>query len=249
MPKNNPLKNNDLYDRWWTNYKSANEEDPGTLYRSSLIIKTISKLNPKNIVDAGCGAGELIDHILKHSHKSFKITGLDVSPKIIEINKNRFRNVRFNTIDLNKNQQITRNYDLVINSEVIEHIKKWEIGITNLSNLTKKGGFLILTTQSGKIFKHHKTLSHLKHFKKVELERELIRNGFRIVDSHYCGWPFMDLKNYLATIFYQSIEKNLLKAEKQSSFNKVVLQIFKVLYAISSKSKGPQIFIAAQKVR
>ena len=90
MSKNNELKNKDLYDRWWTDYKSVNEEDPGTLFRSSLIIETISKLNPKNIVDAGCGAGELIDAILKHYPKPFRISGLDVSSKIIEINKNNY---------------------------------------------------------------------------------------------------------------------------------------------------------------
>lgn len=234
------------YDKWWGEFLSLNIEDPGTTYRTDLVVKEILNLGTKNIVDVGCGSGELIKKITKNV-PGVLLTGLDVSPVIIERNRKEIKNANFDTINLNEDSRFNNKFDMVICCEVIEHVKDWKNAIKGISNLVDTSGYVIVTTQAGKMHKHHKALSHLKHFKKEEIENELTKNGIKILKSYYSGWPFMNLKNYLISIFYNSIENSLFKSQKQSTMNKIAFKIFKFLYAISSKKYGPQIFILGKK--
>jgi len=241
-------KNSDRaqYDKWWSEFITANVEDPGTIHRTDLIIKKIKNLGVSSIVDAGCGSGELIRNILSKT-KGLNISGFDVSENIIERNKKIYKNIDFFCLNLNENASHIKQFELVVCCEVIEHLKKWQKGIATLSNLVRPGGYIIFTTQAGKIYRHHQKLGHLQHFRKGEIEKELLENNFKIMESTYSGWPFMNLKNILADNFYKKVKSSILKAGKQSPINKLVFKVFKVLYKISSKKKGPQIFILAKK--
>lgn len=244
MQKNNTDQKQ--YDKWWTDFVSTNIEDPGTAYRANLIIKKINKLDVKNIADVGCGSGELLRKIMVHT-KDKRLTGYDVSQKIIEINRKKYPNVDFSCLNLNEDSTNENKFDLVICCEVIEHLRNWKKSIKTLSELPKKGGYVIITTQSGKIYNHHKALDHLRHFKKEEIEKELRNNGVKIIESYYSGWPYMNLKNLLAHFFFKNIENSLLKSEKQGPLNKFAFKTFSFLYSISSMSHGPQIFILGKK--
>jgi len=243
MPEN---KDRRQYDKWWSDFLTANIDDPGTIYRTNLIIKKINNLGVSNIVDAGCGSGELIRNILSKT-KGLKLSGFDVSEHIIERNKKIYEEVDFFCLNLNENVSHPKKFDLVVCCEVIEHLENWEKAIATLCALCRNDGYVILTTQAGKIYKHHQKLGHFKHFKKEEIEKELESNGLRIIESMYLGWPFMNLKNILADTFYKKVENSILKPGRQSSINKMAFKIFKVLYRISSKKRGPQIFILAKK--
>ena len=236
------------YNKWWSDFTTSNAEDPGTLYRANLIINQIKKLNVETIVDCGCGPGELIKKVFSEKQLgNLRISGCDVADKVIESNKKAFPNLDFFTLDLNEETKIHKNFDLAICSEVIEHLKNWKVAIYNLNQLVKGDGYLILTTQSGKRYKHHLALGHIRHFTIEEIGSELNKNGFEIIEGHYCGWPFMDLKNILSDNFFSRIEKSLLKAKKQNLSNRLVFKIFGFLYSVSSNKKGPQIFILAKK--
>jgi len=235
-----------IYDKWWGEFLSLNIEEPGTAYRTNLILKTIKDLDEKDIVDVGCGSGELMRKISKNIH-GVSLTGLDVSAVIIERDKRELPEADFFTINLNEASTPDKRFRVVVCSEVIEHVKNWENAVEILADLTEKGGYVIITTQAGKKHKHHRELGHLKHFKKEEIEDLFRKKGMIIVKSDYSGWPFMNLKNYLVSIFYKSIESSLFRSKKQSTLNKISFRIFGFLYAISSKKHGPQIFILAKK--
>lgn len=246
MPENN--SDQKQYDKWWTDFISANIDDPGTIFRTNLIIKIIKKLKVQNILDAGCGSAELIKKILNKT-ENVKVSGFDVSQKVIELNKEKYNEADFFCLNLNEdNQKVDKKFDMVICCEVIEHLRNWEKAINTLSKFVSNDGYIIITTQAGKIYEHHKALDHLKHFKKEEIEEQLKNNGMNIVESRYCGWPFMNLKNILANLFFKNIESSLLKSEKQSWLNKLAFRIFKYLYDISSMGYGPQIVVIGKNI-
>lgn len=234
------------YDNWWTDFVSANIKDPGTAYRADFILKMIKDLGIKNIVDVGCGSGQLIQKISKNI-QGLSLTGFDVSQKIIDINKDNYKDAAFHCLNLNEDVVIDKKFEMVICCEVIEHLRNWEKSIETLSKLAVSGGYVLITTQEGKIYKHHEALGHLKHFDKKEIEEQLKKNGMKIIESFYAGWPFMNLKNILAHIFYNNIENSLLKSNKHGILNRIIFNIFGFLYKISSKKSGPQIFVLSKK--
>ncbi len=235
------------YNQWWESFNSINAESPATIFRNNLFVNKIKELGSKEILDAGCGSGELIISIL-NKVDGINISGFDLSNDVIEKNKKRIKKARFFTQDLSKKiNNIKNKYDLVICSEVIEHLKDWRIAIDNLSLVVNQGGYVIVTTQTGKPHRHHLELGHLRHFKIDELKKELNKNGLQSMESFYCGWPVMDLQYLLTDILYKNLEKNVFMAKEQSLFTKIIFYIFNFLYKFSSKNKGPQIFILARK--
>lgn len=239
-------QNTEEYNQWWEDFNSINAESPATIYRHKMLVKKIRDLRSKDILDAGCGSGELIISLLKNL-ENVNLSGFDVSTEVINQNKRRIKGVKFFTQDLTVKANPTKFYDLVLCSEVIEHLKDWKTAIYDLAQFTKKSGYVIVTTQSGTRHHHHLELGHLKHFTLDEINSELKKNGLRIVESFYSGWPFMNFQYLLTDMFYKKIEKTVFKAKRQSLFMKLVFGVFNFLYPISSKSKGPQIFIVAKK--
>lgn len=234
------------YDKWWNNFQSLSVEEPGSNYRINMVLDELRRLDVKKIADIGCGAGQLIKKI-KHVFPNLSSTGFDVSPLIIGKNKERIKNASFYTINLNDESDIGEKFDMVICCEVIEHVKNWKKAVSTLSNLVQSNGYIIITTQAGKIYTHHKTLGHFKHFKLEEIEKELKKNGITTIKSFYSGWPFMNFKNYLINIFFRSIENSSFNSKKQNFFNKITFRVFKLLYKNSSQKMGPQIFNLGKK--
>jgi trans-aconitate methyltransferase len=212
-----------------------------------MVIGAINSLGVKNIADAGCGSAELIKKI-RENIENANLAGFDVSERIISLNKEKYPDVYFFTANLNEDFSSDKKFEMVVCAEVIEHLRNWKKSVENLSNLVQKDGFVIITTQAGRIHNHHRALDHLRHFKKEEIEEELKKNGLKIVRSHYSGWPFMNLKNNLLSIFFKDIRtSSLLTAKKQGFANRLAFRIFRHLYNVSSKKRGPQIFILAKK--
>jgi 2-polyprenyl-3-methyl-5-hydroxy-6-metoxy-1,4-benzoquinol methylase len=238
------------YNIWWDKYLATNTEEPGTKFRKNELLKIIKETNYKfpKILDSGCGAGELITYLINHKFPAKLISGSDVADKVIERNKNTIKKVNFFVYDLGINQKNKRpGFDIVICSEVIEHVRHWRRLISNLNKLTNIGGTIIISTQSGKRYEHHNELGHLKHFTTKEISAELEKNKLKIVKSYNCGWPFMNLKNILVNLPFLKARENIMRSQKQSMINKIIFKVFDVGYAFSSRSRGPQIFVVAKK--
>lgn len=243
------LKN---YNSWWEKYLTTNVDEPGTKYRKNEILKLIKNYKPKNIsiLDCGCGAGELISFLIKNSVSPELIEGCDISDLVIERNKNIFKSVEFFVCNLGVKRNIKgKKYDVVVCSEVIEHVKNWRLLLNNLKELLKPDGIIILSTQSGKRYDHHKELGHLKHFSTQEISEEMDKNGLRTLMAYNCGWPFMNLKNILVNLPFLKVRENIMRSTKQSIVSKIQFRLFDLAYMFSSRSRGPQLFVVAKSIK
>jgi SAM-dependent methyltransferase len=235
------------YDIWWRNFQGINSNEPGTAFRAEWIIQKIKRLGAKSVVDCGCGAAVLLRKIQADAELNpIRLAGFDVSEEVIGWNKKAFEDIEFFTLDLNGPSEFGGQFDMAISSEVIEHIENWRVAIASIAGLIRPGGSVIITTQAGKRYTHHVALGHLRHFDKREIETELEKLNFSIVESTYCGWPFMNLKNELVSLL-KANEEDLASLQKETFGRRLVFKAFRALYALSSKSRGPQILILAQK--
>ncbi|OGK21576.1 hypothetical protein A3C23_01695 [Candidatus Roizmanbacteria bacterium RIFCSPHIGHO2_02_FULL_37_13b] len=229
------------YEKWWLQNENANRLDPGTRLRKKIICNEI-KLNNK-ILDLGCGSGELLIEInKKYSNK--ELYGADISEKALNILRKRKITKQVYQSNLEQDAKLPGVYDAVICSEVIEHLHNWKNVFLLINSITKKNSKVIITTPSGKINPHQIRLGHIQHFELNEIANILRKYNFKIIKAEKIGWPFMNIKDWLITLF---LSGDSTKLNNVTFSKKIVLNIFYILYQLTWTDKGPQIIIIAEK--
>ena len=106
--------------------------------------RTIEGKENKTGADLGCGSGVITRYLSAH-FKEF--IGLDISGNAIDYcNKKKGSNDSYIKSNLESIPLDNESIDLVICSEVIEHIEKYDTMLLEIRRILKKGGVLILTT-------------------------------------------------------------------------------------------------------
>lgn len=173
------------------------------------ILSALKKLKvnkDSQILDAGCGSGYIVGGLSKEEYKD--LWGFDFSNSGIALAKKEFPNIanRFEIHDVYKKElpvKFPKNeYDIVLSSEVIEHLYDPNSYLTNINCWLKKGGHLVITAPYhgylkniaiallNKWDKHHTTDwegGHIRFFSKKTLSEMLIKNGFIIKKFYGVG--------------------------------------------------------------
>ncbi len=111
----------------------------------------ISQLNSKNIkkieiLDVGCGGGLISESLAR---LGANVTGIDFVEENILIAKNHslMKNLKVNYIhgDVEK-INISKNFDLIIIFELLEHLNDWKSFVLKISKKLKKNGIIIIST-------------------------------------------------------------------------------------------------------
>ena len=112
----------------------------------------VNLLDGLNCLDIGCGGGILSE---KLKRLGANVTGIDASKSSIDIAKEHAKKSR---LEINykcittselleiKEEKALNKFDLVIASEVIEHVYDRKIFLSDISNLCRPGGLVIFTT-------------------------------------------------------------------------------------------------------
>lgn len=117
--------------------------------RLDFIVSQTSKYNKatSKVLDIGCGNGNIS---LALGSLGFNVRGIDVDATSIQTatNTNTFANVAFEVADANK-FTITDEYDVVICSEVLEHLTHPQELVQSAYRILKPGGIMIVTVPNG----------------------------------------------------------------------------------------------------
>ena len=105
-----------------------------------------------NCLDVGCGGGILSE---KLTRLGATVTGIDASKTSVDVAKEHAKKSRLKInykcittselLEINKEKVLNR-FDLVIASEVIEHVNNRKIFLSDISNLCRPGGIVVFTT-------------------------------------------------------------------------------------------------------
>lgn len=123
------------------------EIDPAYAIRAKYIIDVSQKIKPKKILDCGCGRGFYIK-LLSLFNFPTEIIGIDLNQKYLSLAKKT-------TQDSNKVKLIQGSvyqlpfadnyFDLVIASEILEHLEYDQKAIIEIKRVMKKNALLIIT--------------------------------------------------------------------------------------------------------
>jgi len=105
--------------------------------------KAVPKKNIK-ILDVGCGTGDMITKPLALT--GYSITGIDTDKESIKHAKIEPQNAEFLAGTL---ESIDKKYDVIICSEVLEHLSTPETLLEEINERVKPNGIILLTTPNG----------------------------------------------------------------------------------------------------
>ena len=215
-----------LSNKWWDKsgpfsalHKMSNARIEFILKNSlRLINNKVSDIKPLSglkCLDIGCGGGILSEPL---SRLGAIVTGIDGSEMAIESAKNHSQKSRLNidykylsSSELIKSEYFTDQFDIVVASEVIEHVDNRSLFLSDISKLSRSGGLVIFTTinQSllgillGKIFAEDildivpkGTHDPKKFISPIQLKKEAEKNNI-ILDDLTGFVPTFNIKNLL----------------------------------------------------
>ncbi len=238
-------------EEFWDRFTASASLHPANLYRYTLISNLISGWpgSRSYIVDLGCGNGVLLKH-LHERQLGQKLMGVDGSMAIIERNRRNLSFAEFFQADL----QIPDSFplrgkaDVVVCSEVIEHMPVYQPVFKIAHDCLKSGGIFILTTQGGRRRRHDiKLLGHLRHYDIDQLAGEVSAAGFDIIHKQEAGWPALTAQKIAASLFMGRVEQELASKKEPSALFKLASKVIGLGLRFSSKKRGPQLLIAARK--
>ncbi|HEY6377065.1 MAG TPA: class I SAM-dependent methyltransferase [Edaphobacter sp.] len=196
-------------------YSAANSE-PSHQHLYPSVSRFLTAVPQGSIVmDAGCGNGSFISLF---QDRNWQLHGSDLSPTGIELARQTYPNINFFLAD---GQSLYAEFlstigpvDIVLSTEVIEHVYDPRGFLRNCFGLLKPGGTIILTTPyhgylknlllaaTGKLDQHFTVLwdhGHIKFWSRNTLEAVLKETGFTNIEFAGSGripyvWKSMVLK-------------------------------------------------------
>jgi malonyl-CoA O-methyltransferase len=176
----------DGYNLWAATYQ--HESNPIKNLSDKLVEQLLPDLKDKSFLDAGCGTGKFCG--LAQQRNAAQITGIDLSPAMVEVARQLNTKIEFQCGDLSSISIKENQYDIIVCALVLGHLEFLSPCLDNLLKALRPDGTLIITDfhpvltllkakrtfkdlHSGKSFEviHHLHLfqEYFNYFKKYQL--------------------------------------------------------------------------------
>lgn len=190
-----------FYSRYWdTPGEAFPDKDPLTPAKVAHITELL-RLHPgSKVVDAGCGSGALTR---RYAGAAAEVIALELSPEAVKLasEASGHAHVRYVEADLQDTWPVEDAWaDLVVSSEVIEHLFEFPTYLAELARVTAPGGRLYLTTPYHGLVKnlvlavrgfdrHYCSYvgGHIRFFTDAHLRRLAHEHGFEDVEFRHLG--------------------------------------------------------------
>lgn len=97
------------------------------------------------ILDVGCGDGFHLELLKKYGSENWRLEGIDLDARAVEMAKNRGLNVRLGTVQDIKETDL---YDFAFTVQTIEHVEQPDDFLRSIKRVLKPGGKLVIVTDN-----------------------------------------------------------------------------------------------------
>ena len=227
------------YDEGWqSKWDDMKKYGPFSRHLRRIIKQIIRPLAFESVLDVGCGQGSFLVE-LQAEFPGIKPHGIDLSSSAVKLARERVPGGQFAVVDITE-QALDEKCDLVVCSEVLEHIPD---DITALQNLRKMTGkYLVVSTPQGRMRQFEKQVGHVRNYAPGELIRKIEMSGFTVESIVEWGFPF-----------YSPLYRNFLDltGSKGTSgefgpMRKLIARLIYMLFLLNSSNRGDEIFVLAK---
>jgi trans-aconitate methyltransferase len=230
----------DEYNKGWdTKWDQMKVYGPYARHLRRIIFAMVQSLQFETVLDVGCGQGSLLAD-LHNIFPRISLYGTDFSPTSIIKARQRLSHGEFLVMDLTQ-IALNRKFDLVVCTDVLEHI---EDDITALSNLARMtNSYVLIATIQGRMRSHEpEAWGHVRNYAYGELAQKMQQVGLRIVRSVEWGFPFF-------SPLYRDV--NYLLGGRGTGgqygvLRKTLAQLIYQVFRLNSNARGDEIIILAE---
>lgn len=198
----------------------------------NFVKEKILKINPKSLLDIGCGDGYLINSLEYNKEKKF--LGIDLSERAIKF-ANAFSNgYEFKKFDL---FDIKEKFDVVTLIEVIEHIPDDFLDqfINEACEKVDNNGYLIVSVPTNVEPVQKK---HYRHYDEQMLSSHVKRTDFKIID---------EIRLYRKSLILRNLEK-LFMTSRSKSLRKFFWKLHKKFFYYANVEDGTHLIRIYKRV-
>ncbi len=163
-------------------------------------IKKILGKNKEKLIDIGAGNGLVLRFF---RDKGYEVTGMELSRELCDLMKKNpvMKGIEIIRGDISKTSG-KGDFNVVLASDVIEHIKNDEAALKNLFSFVKPGGILVISVPAHMLFfgKRDKLWGHYRRYDRSQLIAKIEKLKGKIEFTTY--W---NLVGYFAYFFYEKI--------------------------------------------
>jgi SAM-dependent methyltransferase len=170
-------------------WDEAHRLSPAPRHRRRLVVDIVRRLGVRDCLDAGCGQPYLLEALGREL--GLETYGCDISDRVMEDSRGTPVAREFRVLDLSRETWPGRDFDVVICSEVLEHIPDWTAAVANLARMARR--YVLITVPTGRVRAMDRMVGHTQHFEGPELIAALGAAGCRPLMVRRWGFPFHSL--------------------------------------------------------
>jgi ubiquinone/menaquinone biosynthesis C-methylase UbiE len=228
----------DYDDGWEFKWDDMKTYGPFSRQLRRIIKKMIRPLDFKSVLDVGCGQGSFLKE-LQTEFPNIRAHGIDISRTAVELARKRMPDGQFYVVDITETF-LDDICDLVVCSEVLEHIPDDLLALQNLKKMT--GKYLLVSTPQGKMRKFEKQVGHVRNYAPGELVKKIESSGFKTLSVVEWGFPFYSplYRNFLDMIGSKGTMGEF------GLFRKLVAKLIYWIFLLNSSKRGDEILVLAK---
>lgn len=163
-------------------------------FRHRIVVREVIRANPHDILDVGCGQGDLLERLSRHFDPRL-LAGLEQSAIGVETAIKKVPQADIHQFDLLSEgpSLIARNFGCLTCVEVLEHVDDPVEFLRSALTHLLPGGRCIITVPSGPRTAFDISIGHRRHFNKHDLRSILNAVSLVNVRVRRVGFPFFDM--------------------------------------------------------
>lgn len=231
------------YDKVWSReWDDMKKYGPFARHLRRLMLSVITPLRFESVLDVSCGQGALLMDIAARC-PHVQLNGTELSAAAITLTQQRVPQGKFWPLDLAQ-AALPEQFDLVICSEVLEHIADDVTAIQHLAAMTRR--YLLVSAPQGRMRSHEPAAyGHVRNYARGELQCKVSAAGLHV--SRVIEWGFP---------LYSPLYRDLMNLTggkgttgEYGAGRKLIAELTYQLFRLNSARRGDEIIVLAEVTR